>query len=127
MLLVARRRRGARHRRTKPDLRRALDDRDGRTASRPAGSPATTAPSASCSICCRGPTFAQQVAGTRAFFRALNALGLTGVLDPGGYNMPIEDYRPLFQVWRDRALTRARAPTACARRAAATSSKTSRR
>ncbi len=51
------------------------------------------------------PTFAEQVAGTRAFFRALNGLGITGVLDPGGYNMPIEEYRPLFQVWRDRALT----------------------
>ena len=47
----------------------------------------------------------QQVAGTRAFFRTLNSLGITGVLDPGGYNMPIEAYRALFQVWRDRALT----------------------
>jgi predicted amidohydrolase YtcJ len=27
------------------------------------------------------------------------------VLDPGGYNLPIEAYRPLFQVWRDRTLT----------------------
>ena len=34
------------------------------------------------------PSFAQQVAGTRAFFRTLNALGITGVLDPGGYNLP---------------------------------------
>jgi predicted amidohydrolase YtcJ len=51
------------------------------------------------------PTLAQQVAGTRAFFRTLNSLGITGVLDPGGYNMPIEAYRALFQVWRDRALT----------------------
>ena len=39
------------------------------------------------------PSFAQQVAGTRAFFRTLNSLGITGVLDPGGYNMPIEAYR----------------------------------
>jgi predicted amidohydrolase YtcJ len=51
------------------------------------------------------PTLAQQVAGTRAFFRTLNGLGITGVLDPGGYNMPIEAYEALFQVWRDRALT----------------------
>ncbi len=51
------------------------------------------------------PTFAQKVAGTRAFFRALNALGLTGVIDPGGYNLSIPDYQPLFQVWRERALT----------------------
>ena len=53
-------------------------------------------------------------------------LGITGVLDPGGYNMPIEDYQPLFQVWRERALT-LRVATACARRAAATSSRISRR
>ena len=51
------------------------------------------------------PSFEQQVAGTRAFFRTLNSLGITGVLDPGGYNLPIEAYRALFKVWRDRALT----------------------
>jgi len=62
------------------------------------------------------PTFAQQVAGTRAFFRALNSLGITGVLDPGGYNMPIEEYRALFQVWRDRALTVRIAYSLCAPR-----------
>ena len=62
------------------------------------------------------PNFSQQVAGTRAFFRALNALGITGVLDPGGYNMPIEEYRPLFQVWRDRAMTVRVAYSLCAPR-----------
>jgi predicted amidohydrolase YtcJ len=62
------------------------------------------------------PTYAQQVDGTRAFFRSLNALGVTGVLDPGGYNMPIEEYRPLFQVWRDRALTVRVAYSLCAPR-----------
>src|SRR5712671_3067026 len=46
------------------------------------------------------PTPAQKVEGTRAFFRALNAVGITGVLDPGGYNLSITDYQPLFQVWR---------------------------
>jgi predicted amidohydrolase YtcJ len=51
------------------------------------------------------PTFAQKVEGTRAFFRALNAVGLTGVLDPGGYNLPVPDYQPLFKVWRDGDLT----------------------
>jgi predicted amidohydrolase YtcJ len=35
----------------------------------------------------------------------LNSVGLTGVIDPGGYNLSIPDYQPLFQVWRDRALT----------------------
>jgi predicted amidohydrolase YtcJ len=51
------------------------------------------------------PTFAQKNEGTRAFFRALNAVGLTGVVDPGGYNLSIADYQPLFQVWRERGLT----------------------
>jgi predicted amidohydrolase YtcJ len=51
------------------------------------------------------PTFAQKVEGTRTFFRALNAAGLTGVIDPGGYNLSIPDYQPLFKVWRDGALT----------------------
>jgi predicted amidohydrolase YtcJ len=49
--------------------------------------------------------FNQKVAGTKAFFRALNAMGLTGVVDPGGYNLPIPDYQPLFQLWREQALT----------------------
>jgi predicted amidohydrolase YtcJ len=51
------------------------------------------------------PTMAQKIAGTRAFFRALNAVGLTGVIDPGGYNLSILDYQPLFEVWRAGALT----------------------
>ena len=51
------------------------------------------------------PSLAQQIAGTRAFFRALNSLGVTGVIDPGGYNLPVDAYRALFEVWRDRALT----------------------
>jgi predicted amidohydrolase YtcJ len=51
------------------------------------------------------PTFAQKVEGTRAFFRALGAVGLTGVVDPGGYNLPVADYEPLFAVWRERGLT----------------------
>ena len=51
------------------------------------------------------PTYAQKVEGTRAFFRALNAVGVTGVIDPGGYNLSIPDYQPLFEVWRERGLT----------------------
>ncbi len=50
-------------------------------------------------------TFAQKLAGTRAFFRTLNAMGITGVSDPGGYNIEIEDYQPLFQLWREQGLT----------------------
>ncbi len=51
------------------------------------------------------PTLAQKLDGTRAFFRALNAMGITGVSDPGGYNLEIADYEPLFQLWRERQLT----------------------
>jgi predicted amidohydrolase YtcJ len=51
------------------------------------------------------PAMAQKIEGTRAFFRALNALGLTGVIDPGGYNLSIPDYQPLFEAWRAGALT----------------------
>ncbi len=51
------------------------------------------------------PTLAQSVEGTKQFFRELNRLGLTGVSDPGGFNLTAESYRPLFQVWQDRALT----------------------
>jgi predicted amidohydrolase YtcJ len=51
------------------------------------------------------PTFAQKLQGTRAFLRALNAMGVTGVSDPGGYNIESPDYQPLFQVWREHGLT----------------------
>ena len=51
------------------------------------------------------PTFAQQVEGTKAFFRELNRLGLTGVVDPGGNNLFAADYAALFDVWRRGELT----------------------
>jgi predicted amidohydrolase YtcJ len=51
------------------------------------------------------PTLAQKLAGTRAFFRALNAMGITGVSDPGGYNIELNDYQSLFQIWRENGLT----------------------
>src|SRR5690242_19920299 len=51
------------------------------------------------------PTFAEQVEGTRAFFRELNRLALTGVVDPGGNNLTPDDYQALFQVWREHHLT----------------------
>ena len=73
------------------------------------------------------PTFEQQVAGTRAFFRALNSLGITGVLDPGGYNLPIDAYRAAVPGLARSRAHHARAPTACARRAATTSWRISRR
>ncbi|MBI4520371.1 MAG: amidohydrolase [Gemmatimonadetes bacterium] len=46
------------------------------------------------------PTFDEQVAGTKLFFRELNRLGLTGVGDPGGNNLGPGDYQALFDVWR---------------------------
>jgi predicted amidohydrolase YtcJ len=51
------------------------------------------------------PTFAEQVQGTREFFRELNRLGLTGVVDPGGNNLLPADYQALFDVWRRGELT----------------------
>jgi predicted amidohydrolase YtcJ len=51
------------------------------------------------------PTFDESVAGTRQFFRELNRLGLTGISDPGGYNLSAASYLPLFRVWQDHALT----------------------
>ncbi len=51
------------------------------------------------------PTFAEQVDGTRKFFRELNRLALTGVVDPGGNNLTPDDYQALFQVWRQKQMT----------------------
>jgi predicted amidohydrolase YtcJ len=51
------------------------------------------------------PTPEQSVDGTKLFFRELNRLGLTGVSDPGGYNLTAASYQALFRVWRERRLT----------------------
>ncbi len=51
------------------------------------------------------PTPEQEVDGTKKFFRELNRLGLTGVVDPGGNNMTAESYQALFRVWRQGQLT----------------------
>jgi len=51
------------------------------------------------------PTFEQQVEGTKKFFRELNRLGLTGVVDPGGNNLLPADYQAVFQVWRQGQMT----------------------
>ncbi len=51
------------------------------------------------------PTFAEQVDGTKAFFRELNRLAMTGAGDPGGNNLTATDYQALLKVWRDRAMT----------------------
>ena len=51
------------------------------------------------------PTFGEQVEGTKAFFRELNRLAITGAGDPGGNNLTAADYQALFKVWRDKAMT----------------------
>jgi predicted amidohydrolase YtcJ len=50
------------------------------------------------------PDFAEQVEGTRAFFKHLASVGLTGVIDPAGGGMSPEAYQPLFQLWQRREL-----------------------
>ena len=51
------------------------------------------------------PNFDEKVDGTRKFFSELNRLGLTGVIDPGGFNMAPAHYRRCSSVWRDGQLT----------------------
>jgi predicted amidohydrolase YtcJ len=51
------------------------------------------------------PTFDESVEGSKQFFRELNRLGITGVSDPGGFNLTAASYQPLFKLWQDRALT----------------------
>ena len=51
------------------------------------------------------PTFEENVAGTKKFFAELNRLGVTGVVDPGGFSIAPSQYAALFRVSGDRALT----------------------
>jgi predicted amidohydrolase YtcJ len=51
------------------------------------------------------PTDEEKTEGTLKFFRELNRLGMTGVVDPGGNNLLPRDYEPLFALWRRKALT----------------------
>jgi predicted amidohydrolase YtcJ len=51
------------------------------------------------------PNFEEQVDGTKKFFRELNRLGITGVVDPGGNNLAPEDYQAVFKVWRQGEMT----------------------
>ena len=51
------------------------------------------------------PTFGEQVQGTKEFFRELNRLAMTGVVDPGGNNVTPREYQALFKVWRDGQMT----------------------
>ena len=51
------------------------------------------------------PTLADNLAGTRQFFAELNRLGITGVVDPGGFSLLPPQYAALQQLWREHALT----------------------
>lgn len=51
------------------------------------------------------PNFEEQVAGTKKFFRELNRLGITGVVDPGGNNVTPDSYQAIYKVWRDGQMT----------------------
>src|SRR5438094_3506711 len=51
------------------------------------------------------PSAADEVEGTKLFFRELNRLGMTGFVDPGGNNLFATDYPALFKVWRDGQMT----------------------
>lgn len=51
------------------------------------------------------PTYDDNLRGTRLFFAELNRLGITGVIDPGGFNLGPSQYAALLQLWREKALT----------------------
>ena len=51
------------------------------------------------------PTLAQQVEGSKTFFREMNALGITGIVDGGGVSMYPASYQAVFKLWHDRQLT----------------------
>ena len=50
------------------------------------------------------PNSQAQAQGVKQFFQKLSALGVTGVIDPGGYNLPMDAYEPLQAVWRTQGL-----------------------
>jgi predicted amidohydrolase YtcJ len=51
------------------------------------------------------PNLDEQVDGSRKFFREMNSLGITGIVDGGGVSMYPANYQALFKLWRDRQLT----------------------
>jgi hypothetical protein len=51
------------------------------------------------------PTLDEQVDGSRKFFREMNGLGITGIVDGGGVSMYPANYQAVFKLWRDRQLT----------------------
>jgi predicted amidohydrolase YtcJ len=51
------------------------------------------------------PTLDQQVEGSAKFFREMNSLGITGIVDGGGVSMYPANYQAVFKLWHDRQLT----------------------
>ena len=51
------------------------------------------------------PTLAQQVDGSKKFFREMNSLGITGIVDGGGVSMYPANYQAVFKLWHDKQLT----------------------
>ncbi|MET4802964.1 amidohydrolase [Bradyrhizobium sp. LB11.1] len=51
------------------------------------------------------PNFEDNVAGTRQFFTELNRLGITGIVDPGGFSIYPGHYAALQKLWRDKSLS----------------------
>ncbi|WOH66211.1 amidohydrolase [Bradyrhizobium sp. BWA-3-5] len=51
------------------------------------------------------PTLQQQVDGSKKFFREMNSLGITGIVDGGGVSMYPANYQAVFRLWHDRQLT----------------------
>jgi predicted amidohydrolase YtcJ len=51
------------------------------------------------------PSFEQQVDGSKKFFREMNGLGITGIVDGGGVSMYPANYQAVFKLWHDRQLT----------------------
>jgi predicted amidohydrolase YtcJ len=51
------------------------------------------------------PTLAEQVDGSKTFFREMNGLGITGIVDGGGVSMYPASYQALFKLWHDHELT----------------------
>jgi predicted amidohydrolase YtcJ len=51
------------------------------------------------------PSLDEQVEGSRKFFREMNSLGITGIVDGGGVSMYPANYQALFKLWHDRQLT----------------------
>jgi hypothetical protein len=51
------------------------------------------------------PSLAQQVDGSKKFFREMNSLGITGIVDGGGVSMYPASYQAVFKLWHDKQLT----------------------